>query len=129
MVFDLTINSQKRYKKFIKRVIENGVVWGLECEDKWCVCESNEYEDAMVMPFWSDEAYARQCNINDWSIYKPSPIPLDIFMNNWLNGMNEDGLLVGINWNAELIGVEIEPFDLFDELEKLLEEVKLNKRN
>ncbi|WP_218926921.1 DUF2750 domain-containing protein [Bacillus sp. AFS088145] len=24
------------------------------------------------MPFWSDEAYARQCAINEWSYNKPS---------------------------------------------------------
>lgn len=32
--------------------------------------------------------------------------------------MNEDGLLVGVNWNAQLIGLEIEPAALFGELEQ-----------
>ncbi|MFB7642222.1 DUF2750 domain-containing protein [Peribacillus butanolivorans] len=121
MEFDLTINSKKRYEKFKKKVVESKLVWGLECEDRWCVCESNEYEDAMVMPFWSDEAYARQCTINEWSHYKPTPIPIEKFLNNWLYGMGEDGLLVGVNWNSKLIGVEIEPYDLHKELEQLSE--------
>lgn len=110
-VLDLNINSKRRYENFIKRVAENKIVWGLENEDGWCVSESNEYEDAVVMLFWSDEAYARQCAVEEWSHYKPSSIPLDTFMNNWLNGLNDDGLLVGLNWNAKLIGLEIEPFD------------------
>ncbi len=37
-------------------------------------------------------------------------------MKNWLSGMNEDNLLVGVNWNVKLIGLEVEPVDLFKEL-------------
>ena len=122
MDFDLTINSQRRYENFIKRVSENNRVWGLKSEDGWCVCESNEYEDAEVMLFWSEESYARQCAIEEWSHYQPESIPLEEFMNNWLNGMNEDGLLVGANWNVKLIGLEVEPFDLFKELEQAQED-------
>lgn len=118
MDFDLTINSKRRYENFIKRVLESETVWGLKNEDGWCVCESNEYEDTEVMLFWSDEAYARQCAIEEWSHYKPAAIHIEEFMNNWLHGMNEDGLLVGVNWNAKLIGLEVEPYDLFRELEK-----------
>lgn len=35
--------------------------------------------------------------------------------------MNDDDLLVGVNWNAKLIGLEVEPYDLLTELEDLLE--------
>ena len=31
--------------------------------------------------------------------------------------MHEDVLLVGINWNAELEGEELEPLDLLEEFE------------
>jgi hypothetical protein len=41
-------------------------------------------------------------------------------MNNWLYGMNEDELLVAVNLNAKLIGLEYEPYDLFKELEGTL---------
>lgn len=117
MVLDLTINSNRRYEKFIQIVSESKTLWGLKSEDGWCVCESNDYEDTEVMLFWSNEAYARQCAIEEWSHYKPTSIPLDEFMNSWLYGMNEDDLLVGVNWNAKLIGLEVEPFDLLKELE------------
>lgn len=121
MEFDLTINSKKRYENFIKRVSENRVVWGLQSKDGWCVCESNEYEDTVVMLFWSDEAYARQCAVEEWSHYEPKTIPLEEFMNNWLYGLNQDDLLVGVNWNVKLIGLELEPYNLFKELEEVLE--------
>ncbi|WDF02381.1 MULTISPECIES: DUF2750 domain-containing protein [Bacillaceae] len=38
------------------------------------------------------------------------------FKKDWLHGMNEDGLLVGTNWNAKLIGLEVEPMILYKEL-------------
>ena len=117
MELDLIINSKRRYENFIKRVLKSGMVWGLENEKGWFVCESNEYEDTEVMPFWSDEAYARQCaiTIQEWSKYKPSSITLDEFLENWIYGMNEDDLLVGVNWNAKLIGLEVEPYELLKE--------------
>ncbi|QPC47637.1 DUF2750 domain-containing protein [Mangrovibacillus cuniculi] len=120
MSFGFTIDSKKRYDAFLRKVVENKKVWGLEHNGMWCVCESTEYEDTLVMPFWSDEAYARQCNINEWSHYKPTPIPLEIFLSNWIYGMNEEGHMVGVNWNSKLIGVEVEPFDLLDEIERRL---------
>lgn len=52
MSFDLTINSKGRNEKFIERVSESKLIWGLASEEGWGVCESNEYEDTDVMPFW-----------------------------------------------------------------------------
>lgn len=121
MELDLTINSKRRYENFIKRVSESMTVWGLKSEDGWCVCESNEHEDTAVMLFWSDEAYARQCAVEEWSHYKPTSLSLEEFMNNWIHGMNEDDLLVGVNWNVKLIGLEVEPLDLLKELEESLD--------
>jgi hypothetical protein len=34
----------------------------------------------------------------------------------WLAGMDEDGILVGPNWNAELDGLEIEPIEILKQL-------------
>ncbi|MBX9966785.1 DUF2750 domain-containing protein [Priestia aryabhattai] len=121
MELDLTVNSKRRYANFVKRVSESKVVWGLKSEDGWCVCESNEYEETAVMLFWSDEAYVKQCAVEEWSNYKPTSIALEEFMNNWIYGMHNDDLLVGVNWNAKLIGLEVEPYDLLNELEDLLE--------
>ncbi len=119
MEMNLTIDAKRRHEQFVKRVLEKEVIWGLEDENGWCVCESNHYEDTPVMLFWSDEAYARRCAVEEWSHFKPSPLTLTDFKKDWLYGMNEDGLLVGTNWNAKLIGLEVEPSDLFNELSGL----------
>lgn len=123
MDIDLTIHSKNRYKKFIESVSVSGVVWGLkEADDSFFVCESNEYEDTYVMAFWSERAYAKRCAVGEISHFEPSSIPLDIFMNNFLLGLDEDGLLVGLNWNSKLIGIEVEPAEVYEKLIKKIEQ-------
>ena len=98
------------YKRFIERVIANGIVWGLRHEKEgWAYSESNEYDDTDVLVFWSDEAYAKRQIKEDWSEYLATPILLNEFIDNWLKGMNDDQLLVGPNWDAHLCGLELEP--------------------
>lgn len=108
---DLEANCQR----FITRVKASGVVWGLRSQKGWAVCSSNEY-DCYVMPFWSDEAYARRLASNEWSQYLPASIALDAFVGQWLHGMHTDGMLVGVNFNADMAGIEMEPFELVQAL-------------
>lgn len=115
MAHHLLTDLNDNHRRFVARVKESGFVWGLKSDDGWAICPSNEY-DCNVMPFWSDEAYARRCAIDEWSDYSPTKIEIDSFIDNWLRGMNEDGLLVGTNFNADLAGLEIEPIDLAKEL-------------
>ncbi|HDR6271298.1 TPA: DUF2750 domain-containing protein [Bacillus cereus] len=109
MDMDLIINAQKRFTTFIHTVLETETIWGLKNTSGWCVCESNEYEDTDVMLFWSNKSYAQQCTIQEWANYSPTAIPLEQFLKNWLPGMIKDDLLVGVNWNTHLIGLELEP--------------------
>jgi hypothetical protein len=108
--------SENEYRHFIERVCESGEVWGLGRADDWAYCESNEYEETDVLLFWSDRALAQRHVQGEWSKHQPTAIPLDEFIDQWLRGMDEDGTLVGPNWNAELNGLEIEPREMADEL-------------
>jgi hypothetical protein len=118
----LTADAQANHDLFVKTVKETGLVWGLKVEDDWAVCESNEYEDQMVFPFWSNEADARIHCEDEWAEYAPATIALDEFAQDWLVGMDEDGLLVGTNWDAELSGMEVEPMELAEALGYEVEE-------
>jgi hypothetical protein len=112
----LTDDAQANHELFVHRVKETGLVWGLKVDEDWAICESNEYEDQMVFPFWSDEADARVHCADEWADYAPASIALDEFAQDWLVGMDEDDVLVGTNWDADLSGVEIEPMELAEEL-------------
>jgi len=121
-MFGLEADSHAAYERFIGRVVESRQVWGLKSEEGWCVAPSNtlpdddEEEDAGeevdVLPFWSDRAYAGQCARDEWADYEPAAIDLDEFMEAWLPGMAQAGERVGTNWNADLIGREVDPMEL-----------------
>jgi len=111
-----TDDGQADHDRFVERVKATGRVWGLKSASGWAVCESIEYEDTDVYPFWSDEAEARVHCTDDWAHFAPASLPLDVFIDTWLAGMSEDGVLVGTNWDAELSGLEVEPEDLAREL-------------
>ena len=113
---DVTTQAEENHARFIREVRDSGLVWGLKSDQGWAVCESNEYEDTDVYPFWSDQAQARIHCRDDWAGFVPERLALDLFIDTWLAGMSEDGVLVGTNWDEELSGLELEPDDLAEEL-------------
>ena len=113
---DLSSDPQANHERFVREARASGLVWGLQSDQGWAVCESGEYEGTDVYPFWSDEIHARVHCADEWSGYVPASLDLDLFIDTWLAGMSEDGVLVGTNWDAELSGMEVEPDDLAHEL-------------
>lgn len=116
-----------KHKKFIERVVDFDKVWGLESDEGFATSHSNDF-DAEVIPFWSDKAYATAVIKEEWRHYKPTSMPLSDFMENWLVGMYNDGLLVGTNWDANMFGKEIGPLELALEIseEIIAKEKRLN---
>jgi hypothetical protein len=112
LVADLQANKDR----FVRRVLETQIVWGLRSIDGWANCPSNHNHDVDVLLFWSDEPYAKRLAVAEWSAYVPTPITLDSFIDDWLRGMHQDLTLAGVNFNADLAGLEIEPLDLANEL-------------
>jgi len=53
---------------------------------------------------------------DEWDDYSPVAIDLESFFEEWVNDLSEDEVLIGINWDQELDGVEIEPMELAQEL-------------
>jgi hypothetical protein len=111
LVADLEANKQR----FIVRVRKSRQVWGLRTDDGWVTCPSN-YEETNVLLFWSDEAYARRHAVAEWASHSAVPIDLHSFMDCWLPGMHETGLLAGLNFNAHLAGLEVDPLELANAL-------------
>ena len=120
MTESLTEQDTESLDRFVVEAIEQGCIWGLEGPDGWALCGSEKYEDTDVMPFWSQEELARVHCQDDWKHYKPVAVELGEFLEDWLPGMHNDVVLVGINWDEELEGVEIEPLDLLEEFDQEL---------
>ena len=130
-----SIITKQSHEKFIKKVCESEMVWGLENEDGFATTSSNEYEDENEEPlelicFWSENALANACAKEEWDGYEPVEIQLSEFIENWCIGMANDNLMIGSNFDQNMFGFEIDPLDLIIELGKELKvqnkEIKLH---
>ena len=117
----LTDNHEQNYLQFFTDAIATGCVWGLENDEGWAQCESEKYQQTLVIPFWSQPEYAEVHQQGEWSAYKVVAISLEEFLDDWLTGMHEDVILAGINWDKQLDGSEYEPLDILSEFEGALE--------
>ncbi len=106
------------YGTFIGDAIETGCVWALESDQGFALCPSVDNDELDVMPLWSQPEYAKQHAKEEWKEYAAVPIALDELLDDWLTGMHADLLLVGVNWNTDLEGVEVEPLDLMEDIDQ-----------
>ncbi len=118
---ELTKDFDENYEIFLEDAIDSGVVWGIAVKSKdtkeenaveFAVCGSEEMDGIDVMPFWSRKAFAQAVCLDEWADCEPQPVDVDDFIDNWLPGLQKDGLMVGINWTTDLEGTEIEPLEL-----------------
>lgn len=115
---ELSDDPAENLDRFIVEALEQGCVWGLEGPEGWALCDSEKYDSSDVIPLWSNMELAEIHCREEWSDYQPVAIDLEEFLDDWLTGMHEDELLVGVNWNDELEGEELEPADLLEEFEQ-----------
>ncbi|HBV75035.1 MULTISPECIES: DUF2750 domain-containing protein [Vibrio] len=108
----LTADIEANLELFVQETKQSKLVWGLKNVDGWLACDSSEFEESEVMPFWSSKEDAQKHNVEEWSDFEVLEIPLDIFVEDWLITLSEDGVLIGTNWNEQLEGKEVEPSDL-----------------
>src|ERR1700712_4610312 len=100
--------TEAKYKLFVEKTAASNLVWGLKNKDGWANSNSADDESIDVIPFWSDKADAKACARNEWKSYLPAMIPLSEFLESGCVGMSENDTLAGINWDANMLGLEIE---------------------
>ncbi len=103
---------------FVNQVEETQQFWGLAAQngEDWVVCDSAQFKDTDVLPVWSSEADARNHCVDDWENYQPQLITLKEFMEFWVDYLNGDGVMVGVNWVLDGNCEEIDPIELAKEL-------------
>ena len=120
-MFQDFITLKTRHLRFVKTVSDSEIVYGLKSKNGYATSSSTQYEDDVGKPigmicFWAEKVRAKSCAKDDWKKYKVSEIPLAEFMENWCIGMANDGLLIGTQFDQNLLGHEVEPLDLILEL-------------
>lgn len=122
MTDDNYVDLDEIYEHFIEDAIATGCVWALEGDEGFAVVPSSTNDDIDVMPLWSQPEFAEDACQEEWAHYKPVPISLEELLDEWLPGMHEDVVLVGIDWDEALDGEEVEPLDLLEDIDKAASE-------
>ena len=115
----LEIDSLKRADTFLREAIELKKVYYLKKDEGVEVFESNDFEDeegnsGLVIVFWSESclAYARALGEG----LEVQELDLEKFKEAWLKGMEQDGVVAGLNWDQNGIGVECLPLELLEKI-------------
>lgn len=120
MLTNKSFNDQS-YTSFIERAVKSSKVWFLAADDgNIAITESNDYEDTGVILVWADAADARNNAKEEWAKYKAVEIDLVTFLEYHIITLSNDDMLLGINFDQNMFGMEVEPLtvalDIIDEL-------------
>jgi hypothetical protein len=113
---ELEVMANENHHKFIKKVTETCVVYGLESEEGWATAISNHYDEVSVVPFWSESSKASAAAVEGWEGYEPVMVDMGDFLEGWLTGLHNDDMLVGTDWGDEGADIEKEPLDVILEI-------------
>ncbi|MFT4927957.1 MAG: hypothetical protein ACI8WB_004072, partial [Phenylobacterium sp.] len=96
--------------------------WALQdpSSQDWVVCDSLEFEKTDVMPLWSNESGAKAYCEDEWQGYQAVTISIDDYLEFWVDELNNDGVLVGLDWTLlDESSVEVDPIVVAKELADL----------
>ena len=116
----LALSSQDRYWYFVRKVADAQLIWGLQGEqNRWVVCEAQT--GMIVYPLWPEKEYAEANKTGSWANTHVSEIPIDTFLTEWLPKMHKNNEKIGVFWDMNGLGVDVNPLVLAADL---LEECK-----
>ena len=114
--------EDEEYNRFIRSIIGSQMLYTLVSDEgDIAECPSTEYEEddgepVPVFCVWHDRAQAEACKVEEWADYQLEALPLDFFMHEWLVSMDQDAVLLGVDFDSELYGLEIEPVEVLADL-------------
>lgn len=113
-------------QKFISEVVENQAVFVIEDKDGVAVSQSLLFQNedgspVSVICFWSNKELAFQSCVEDWKAYKTQEICLATFIEDYLVQIYNESLIVGLNFNPKMEGLEADPLNI---IEHLVSEIK-----
>ena len=108
----LTLPAARRYDNFLTKVAVWEEVWSLRNDEGWVglTCDGQE-----CLPVWPHRDFANSWATDDWADCRAEAIPLDVWMERWLPGMEADGSLIAVFPVDDADGgTVVDPIELFD---------------
>ncbi len=106
---------------FLAQTKPSQMLWALQSKESedWVVLDSITYENTDVMPLWSSAELAQQHCVEEWANYTPGEISLSDWFEFWLEDLNQDGVIVGVNWQGDDNYLEMELADFTQALAEI----------
>jgi hypothetical protein len=100
------LDEVARSEHFVHRAIATGSVWGLY-DKTWARSMSAAGREAL--PLWPARELAARCVAGAWRTFAPRAIDLQALLEQWLTGMQEDGIVAVVTPTPSDHGVLVEP--------------------
>lgn len=107
------MSAEQRYDYFINTLLEQKEVWGLAGNSGWLILPDEGEEH---LPVWPQSQLAQDWAMEDFADCQPKAITLDDWLDKWLPGMIEDGLLIAVCPGIDNDSIIIAADELLDEL-------------
>lgn len=116
----IKLTPLERYRYFIKKVADNEFIYLLfNKEGDIAISELDGY---IMLPVWSATEFAESCKINGWEYFTIREIPLDDFIDEWYEIIDNNEYLINVFPINDVTGfvVSLNEFklDLEEELDK-----------
>ena len=115
----LALGSRRRYGHFVRKVTQEGKVWGL-FDEGWAVAADDDGKK--VIPVWADAQTAQVSALGAWETYEPRSITLASFLDRWIAGMTTDGVRVAVFPTPMDRGEFVVPAELASDLREELKQ-------
>ena len=107
------MSAEQRYDYFINTLLEQKEVWGLASDSGWLILPDDGEEH---LPVWPQPQLAQAWAMGDFADCQPKAIALDDWLDKWLPGMIEDGLLIAVCPGSDNDSIIVAADELLDEL-------------
>jgi len=114
----ISLEADKRYIYFIKKICDWEEVWSIKDEEGWCLM-GNPNEQACI-PIWPAQRYAQAFCTKEWKNCTPASISLERWIKSWLPGIARDEKLVAIFPVSDMRGVIRNSSELLQDIEEEL---------
>ena len=91
-------------------------MWALQepKSEEWVILDSSNFENTDVMPLWSSKELAQKHCSDEWQEYQATAISMSDWFEFWLEDLNDDAVIVGVNWqeNDDCLEMDLAEFSL-----------------
>lgn len=107
----LQLNADYRFDHFISKLVEHEELFVLTDEHGVMMLTT---EDEDCIPVWPHPEYAQAWAEGEWAECKPQSITLKVWLERWVEGMEQDELCVAVFPTPDQEGIVLEPADVAD---------------